>query len=190
MDSPDKNEYILCVTNNNGTWATNNTGLFALTKQKPASVQPWFYQFSKVKAQMGAPLVYYVENGSKVELAGKENWGFTSVYKLKLTDKTNVETLYYIDVNSYYLIKIAKNNINFVPIIKKKNIVGYKLGSVTVTFSNYQKTDFGYVMPFTISVATQVWDKNGKTDEINAVSTVKKVLINQDVDPKIFDKPQ
>jgi len=59
--------------------------------------------------------------------------------------------------------------------------------NVTITFSNYQKTDIGYVMPFTISVATQVWNGE-KVDEINAVSTIKKVLINQEVDPKIFEK--
>ncbi|WP_315818072.1 hypothetical protein [Paraflavitalea speifideaquila] len=50
-----------------------------------------------------------------------------------------------------------------------------------VNFSDYKKTDFGYVMPYTYAI------EFGTGVTLNV--TVKKIEINKEVDTKIFNKP-
>jgi hypothetical protein len=52
---------------------------------------------------------------------------------------------------------------------------------MTINFSDYKKTDFGFVVPHTI-----------QTDMGNfqLSATITKVVVNKDVDPKIFDMPK
>jgi outer membrane lipoprotein-sorting protein len=71
--------------------------------------------------------------------------------------------------NAFELVKAAKT-------VEEANL------DVTTTFSNYQKTDIGYVMPF----ATTISMSNGVTVSM----TVTKVVVNQEIDPKIFEKPE
>lgn len=154
---------IQCVTDNGGWMINPMSGNAA-----PQSMPDELYNEGKDNLQIGAPLINYAENGSKVELVGKETLDSMSVYKLKLTDKNNDESDFYIDANTYYLVKITKT-------LASEQI------DVTVTFSNYQKTAIGYVLPFTSEVSMS----NGTDMTI----TIKKIVVNQEIDPKIFEKP-
>jgi len=52
--------------------------------------------------------------------------------------------------------------------------------NVTTTYSNYQKTDFGYLTAYKIDV---------DLGQFQLGYVVKTVTVNKDVDPKIFDMP-
>ena len=53
---------------------------------------------------------------------------------------------------------------------------------ITISFSDYQKTDFGYVIPHKIDT-----DMGGN---FSFSATVNKVEINKEIDPEIFDMPK
>lgn len=124
-------------------------------------------QFKAAKGQIyaGGPLFNYAERGSKVEYAGKEG----NSQKLKVTNN-GTESTYYLDATTYYITKA----------IAKGNMQGQDV-EITTNFSDYKKTDFGFVMPYTVEV-----DFGGFTMSSN----VKKVEINKEIDPKIFEMPK
>jgi len=119
--------------------------------------------------EIGGDLLDYAAKGSKVELAGKEKVEGVDAIKLKLTNKEGKESFYFLDPTTYYLIKRESTS----------NLQGQDL-TVTSVFSNYKKTDIGFVMPFT-TVTNQ-----GFEITIN----VNKVDFNKEIDPKIFEMPK
>jgi hypothetical protein len=129
-------------------------------------------QYKNLKEQLyvGGPLLNYAANGFKAELIGQEKVGTVNAYKIKLTSKDSTETTYFIDPTTYYLIKAVRHG----------NAMGQEV-EITATFSNFQKTDAGYTMPFTTDL-----DFGG---QFQLSTTFKKVEINKPVDPKIFDMP-
>lgn len=118
---------------------------------------------------LGGDLFNYQQKGSKIELAGKEKVEGVEAIKLKLTNKEGKESMYYIDPATYYVVKRETTN----------NVNGQDVTAVA-TFSNFKKTDIGYVMPYT-TVTNQ-----GFEITIN----VNKVEFNKEIDPKIFDMPK
>ncbi len=118
---------------------------------------------------MGGDLFNYAEKGSKVELNGKEKVEGVDAIKIKLTNKDGKNIFYFLDPTTYYLLKRESTT----------NINGQEVTSVA-TFSNYKKTDVGYVIPYT-TVTNQ-----GFEITIN----VTKVEFNKEIDPKIFDMPK
>ena len=82
------------------------------------------------------PLINYAANGGKVEFAGQEKVGDVNAYKLKYTNKYGLETFYYIDPATWYVIQTTSTG----------NAMGQPI-TVTASLSNYQKTDFGVYMP-------------------------------------------
>ncbi|MEP7110217.1 MAG: hypothetical protein ABI760_19635 [Ferruginibacter sp.] len=117
-----------------------------------------------------SPLFNYAEHGAKVELSGQEKVGEVNAYKIKYTNKDNMEATFYIDPSTYYIIQAVRK--------------GYAMGqevTITINFSNFQKTDFGTTIPFTTNI-----DMGQFALKIN----VKKVEINKTVDPAIFDMPK
>jgi len=89
-------------------------------------------------------------------------------YPVKVTAGKQVTT-YFIDANTYLLNKVTGT----------ASMQG-QTTDVTTTFSNYQKTDFGYLAPYKIDV---------DLGQFQLSYTVKSVTVNKDVDPKIFDMP-
>lgn len=118
---------------------------------------------------LGGDLYNYQAKGSKVELSGKEKIEGVEAIKLKLTNKEGKESLYFIDPTTYYVIKRESTN----------TVNGQDITAVA-TFSNFKKTDIGYVMPYT-TVTNQ-----GFEITIN----VNKVEFNKEIDPKIFEMPK
>ena len=118
---------------------------------------------------LGGDLYNYKEKGSKVELAGNENVDGINAIKMKLTNKEGKESLFFIDPATYY-------------VVKRESTQSANGQDVTVTqnFSNFKKTDIGYVIPYT-TVTNQ-----GFEITIN----VNKVEFNKEIDPKIFEMPK
>ncbi|HEY0679437.1 MAG TPA: hypothetical protein VGD17_14225 [Chitinophagaceae bacterium] len=118
---------------------------------------------------LGGELYDYQGKGSKVELTGKEKVEGVDAFKIKLTNKDGKESTFYIDPATYYVVK--RESVN--------SIQGQDVTAVA-TFSNFKKTDIGYVMPFT-TVTNQ-----GFEITIN----VNKVEFNKEIDLKIFEMPK
>jgi hypothetical protein len=116
------------------------------------------------------PLFNYAEHGAKVELAGQEKVGDVNAYKIKYTNKDNSEMMYYLDPTTYHKIQA----------VRKGEAMGQEV-TITETFSDYQKTDFGVFIPNTTNI-----DMGQFALKIG----VKKVTINDPVDPAIFEMPK
>jgi outer membrane lipoprotein-sorting protein len=117
----------------------------------------------------GSDLFNYTAKGSKVELVGRETVEGVNTYKLKLVDKDSKATFYFLDPTTYYIIKReATTNIN-----------GEDVTAIS-TFSNYKKTDFGLVIPYT-TISNQGFE---------ITISVTNVEFNKEVDPKIFEMPK
>jgi len=54
------------------------------------------------------PLTNYAVNGAKVELLGQEKVNNVNAFKIKYTNKFGIETSYYLDPTSYYIIESVK----------------------------------------------------------------------------------
>lgn len=146
-----------------GGWAINPmTGSTA-----PQQIPDEQFQAGKDQIYIAGQLFNYASKGYKVELAGRENINNVNAYKLVLTDKSNNATTYYFDPSSYYLIKASKS----IP-----------EGEVSTVFSDYKKTDYGYLIPY--SVETALPQGFSITAKINTVE------INKDIDPSIFEMPK
>ncbi|SFQ53296.1 LolA-like protein [Parafilimonas terrae] len=116
------------------------------------------------------PLFNYAANGAKVELQGQEKVGDINAYKIKYTNKYNSDITYYIDPSTWYVIQA----------VKKGEAMGQAI-TITVTPSDYKKTDFGVVFP----------NKTHLDMEQFALDvTVNKLEVNKEIDPAIFDMPK
>jgi len=157
---------IQCVTDTGG-WTVNWIMNVINKTSKPQAMAKELYNYSKVNLKVGGLLMNYAEIGCKAELVGKETVDSISAYKIKLT-LSNSESDFYIDANTYYLIKTEFGT-------EKTPIVA------TTTYSDYRKTDIGFTA---FRMITSM--PNG----VNATTTITKVVANPEIDPKIFEKPE
>ena len=123
------------------------------------------YKSGKIMLYLNGGLFDYAAKGYKAELAGKDG----NTFKIKLSDG-NGETLYFIDANNYLLTKS----------IIKSEMMGQSV-EVTTTYSDYKKTDFGIVLPYT---------KNIDMGMFQMAQKLNKVEVNKAIDPKIFELPK
>ncbi len=123
----------------------------------------------KEQAQFEGSLVNYKEKGSTVEFLGKDDYEGTDCYKISLTNKDGVVYTFYIDANTYLLLKqVSKRK------IKEKEIV------TETIFGDYRSED-GYMMPHSLEVGSP-----GRYQE----QVINKVEFNIPVDDGIFSKPE
>ncbi len=158
---------IIQALNDKGGWMVNPM----MGSSDPQAIPEEQFKMGKDQLFIGGPFLDYAAKGNKIELAGRENVGNVSAYKLKVTTADNATATYYIDPNTYYILKT----------VRELNMNG-QTGEVAVTFSDYKKTDYGYVLPYAMETTLP----QGFT--MNA--TTKKVEINKDVDPKVFEMPK
>ena len=125
------------------------------------------YKLGKDGIFVGGPLYDYAAKGSKIDLAGKDD----KTYTIKLTNKDNVETTYVIDAATY-LIKTQKARGR----MQDQDV------DITTTFSDYRKTDTGYMLPYSMDI-----DIGGN---FQLSITVKKVELNKTIDPAVFEMPK
>ena len=122
------------------------------------------YQLGKDELWVGGALLNYKTAGYTAELLPKDG----NNYPIKITAGKRVTT-YFIDATSNLLTKVTTT----------ASMQGQDT-NVVITYSNYQKTDFGYLSPYKI---------DEDLGQIQLSYTVKSVTVNKDVDPKIFDMP-
>jgi outer membrane lipoprotein-sorting protein len=156
---------IQCVTDKGG-WGINPM----MGQTSPEAISGDLVKSSQSQLQVGGPLLDYAAKGNKVELKGREDVNGVSAYKINLTTKDSIESTYYIDPTTYYILKTTG----------KVNANGQETETI-VAFSDYRKTDFGNVEPFGQQITLP---------QITLNITTKKIEINKDIDPKIFDMPK
>jgi hypothetical protein len=125
----------------------------------------------KANALIGGKLLNVKEMGYSVELVGKENMDGTDVYKINLTDKDGVTSNYYIDANSYLILKS----------ISQARTMGTEITSES-TYRNYKKVN-DVIISFLL-------DQKLTGAQIDSQKiTIDKVEINVEIDDKIFQMP-
>ena len=151
---------VQCFTDKSG-WMINPMAGGADAQAIPDAV----YKSGKPQIYLGGALVDYAAKGYKAESMGKDGGSF----KIKVTGDGN-ETYYFIDANSYLLTKS----------IIKSEVMGQAV-DVTTTYSDYKKTDFGILLPYTKSIDMGMFQMAQKAE---------KMEVNKAIDPKIFDIPK
>jgi len=159
-------QFVQCYTIDKGGWLTNPMA----GQSQPVAMPDDQYKAAKYQIQVPDQLFNYAEKGSKVELQGTEKIDSINAYKIKLTNADSVETTYYIDPMTYYIVKSISSGI----------MMGQPV-EITNTYSNYQKTDFGLVVPY-----SRVTDFG----QFSLTVTVTKAKVNKQIDPSIFDMPK
>lgn len=150
---------VQCFTDKSG-WSINPfTG-----SSDPTAMPDEQYQSGKDDIWVGGSLLNYKTAGYTAELLPKDG----NNYPIKITAGKRVVT-YFIDANTYLLNKTATT----------ASMQG-QTSDVTTTYSNYQKTDFGYLAPYKIDV---------DLGQFQLGYVIKSVTVNKDIDPKIFDMP-
>lgn len=140
-------------------------------KRETDPMSPNEVRSSKLDADPQDLLFNYKEKGYTAEYLGPEDMDGSDVYKLRLTTKDGDMLYYYIDAETYYILKIVKRIR-----LKDKEEKSY------TTYSDFRKTDFGVTVPF----STQQVDENGA--EQGGPIAYTKIEVNPTVDPTIFDK--
>jgi hypothetical protein len=153
---------VQCFTEKGG-WSINPMAGAASATPMPDDI----YKAGKGQINVGGPLYDYAAKGNKVELFGKDG----NAYKIKLTSKENVETVYLIDSTSFLVTSILTKGK-----MQEQDV------DITTKLSDYRKTDVGYMVPYAIDV-----DLGG---QFQLTVTVKKVELNKTIDPAVFEMPK
>jgi hypothetical protein len=140
-------------------------------KRETDPMSPNDVRDSKTDSDPQDLLFNYKEKGYSVDYLGTEDMDGSDVHKLRLTTKEGDMLYYYIDAETYYILKIAKR-------VRLKD----KEQKSFTTFSDFRRTDFGIVLPH----AAQQVDENGA--EQGGPITFAKIEVNPTIDPVIFDK--
>ena len=114
------------------------------------------------------PLLSYASRGDKAELLGQEKVGNVNAYKIKVTGKDNVAVTYFIDPSTYYIVQT----------IRPAQMQGQSV-DVTTTYSDYKKTDYGWVTPQTMEI--------NFGGQFSMTAKMNKVEVNTPVDATVFE---
>jgi hypothetical protein len=125
----------------------------------------------KEMADMDGSLVNYKQKGYTAEIMGKEDMEGSEVYRIKLTDKDGDIKYYYLDTQTYLLLKESQKRK-----VKEKEIETEKF------YGNYQK--FGGVM-MALSI-----DFRQKGEQQGQTGTIESVEVNPVLDETIFIMPK
>lgn len=154
---------IIQVYTDTSGWSVNPmTG-----SSTPVPMSPEEYEVGKNNIFAAGQLFDYASRGYTVHLLGRDSINGKNAYKLNLISADSTASTLYIDPETYYLVRA------------EKEINGQQ---TTMDFSNYKKTDVGFVMPFT----TELSLPQGISLTINTT----KIEINNDIDPSIFKMPE
>ncbi|HTJ14373.1 MAG TPA: hypothetical protein VL547_20180 [Dinghuibacter sp.] len=126
---------------------------------------------SAARMDLRGQFLDYKGNGYTATLVGKEQVAGKDNFKVKLSKQGEGDMVFFIDAATYYVSKLVTTN----------SVNGSDVTS-EIAFADYKKTPDGYVFPFTTTVTNAA-----AGGEIKNVVT--KVVPNQTIDPKIFQKP-
>lgn len=153
---------VACYTDKGG-WSVNPMA----GAPDPTPMPDDVYNAGKGQINVGGALYDYAAKGGKVDLLGKDG----TAYKIKLTTKESVEATYLIDSTSY-----------LVTTVMSKGKMQDQDVDITTKFSDYRKTDLGYLIPYGIDL-----DFGG---QFGLTISVKKVELNKTIDPTVFAMPK
>ncbi|MEO5561901.1 MAG: hypothetical protein ABIR18_00675 [Chitinophagaceae bacterium] len=154
---------VVQVYTDKGGWAVNPfTGI-----NDPAPMPDDQYKGGQHQIYI-EPFLDYAAKGLKVELTGKEKVGSVEAYKINLTTASGATTAYYFDPTTYYIIKT----------VVSADVMGQKVDIVS-TYSDFVKSDYGYVMPQTVAIEFG--------SQFSMTSKITKSEINGTVDPAVFE---
>jgi hypothetical protein len=154
---------IVQCYNDKGGWQVNPMA----GAPDPTAMTADEYKIGKEQIRVGGPLFDYAAKGGKVELVSKD----AATYKLKLTTKDNVDFTYTFDATTYYVKSVST----------KGNMQGQEV-DLTTNYSDYRKTDTGFLVPYAIDV-----DFGG---QFSLSISVKKIELNKTIDPAVFEMPK
>lgn len=162
-DAEYNGQKIVQVYTDKGGWAVNPMAGSADPQALTAD------QYKLVKDQIYViPFLDYAARGGKAELLGQEKVGAVNTYKVKLTTKDSNATTYYIDPATYYIVQMVKSG----------EMMNQQM-DITTTYSDYKKTDYGWVVPQTADVSFG--------GQFSITSKMNKVDVNTPVDAAIFE---
>lgn len=125
----------------------------------------------RMQSDFEGPLVNYKDKGYKAELLGKEDMEGSEVYKIKLTDKDGDATFFYLDAQSYLILKETS----------KRKIKEKEINSETI-YGNYQVVE-GITFPLSMEFR-EVGSQEGQK------GVLEKVELNVEVDDTFFKMPE
>jgi hypothetical protein len=152
---------VTCYTDKGG-WSVNPMA----GVNNPTAMPDDVYNAGKGQINIGGALYDYAAKGSKIEFMGKDG----NAYKIKLTSKESVEVMYLIDSTTYLVTSM----------MSKAKMQDQDV-DVTTTFSDYRKSDLGYVIPYAIGI---------DFGQFALSIAVKKVEMNKPIDPAVFAMPK
>jgi len=120
------------------------------------------------------PLVNYAAKGHKAELLGREDINGTSCYKIKLTLKTGQEITYFVDPTTWYVVRESRKGGGMMMGGGRRGGAGADT-EVKIDYSNYKKTDDGFIIPMTVTPV-------GMGGSMN----IEKVEVNKPVDAALY----
>jgi hypothetical protein len=117
-----------------------------------------------------SPLLNYKENGTKIELVGREKVGDKDAYVLQMSPKTGPAGRLFIDADTYLIAKTVAT------------VDAPPVGTIeqTLSLSDYRDVD-GVKVPYKIRSSNQFQDVS---------ITVTKVDQNTSIDDQMFSKPE
>jgi outer membrane lipoprotein-sorting protein len=119
------------------------------------------------------PLVDYTAKGHKAELIGKEDVNGVSAHVVKLTLKSGRDITYFLDANTYYILRTKTKGGGM-----RRGAGANPDAETIVEYSDYRKTEEGYVFPYATTIVG-----------MGAATNVEKIEVNKPVDPKLI-KPE
>lgn len=159
-------QVVMCYTDTMGWQINPMTGNYSADYMPEAQ-----FKSGKDNIYAGGPFANdYVTLGYKIELVGQENVLGVNAWKMKVMSPDGTESMYFFDPDTWYLIKT----------ILKAEAMGAPM-EIAVLFSDYQKPENGFAMPFTLET-----DYGG---QFFLTAKITKVEINQPVDVAVFAKP-
>lgn len=149
-----------------GGWSLNP--LTGQTEPAPMTAEQW--KAARPSLDFRGPLYHYKDKGYTATLLERDGTKEASPYRIKLTNNEGSEFTYDIDPTTFYVLKLGT-----------KATVGGKDILNSISYSDYKKTAFGYVMPRTTSTTNLGYD---------VVIKYTTIEINKEIDPKIFVMPK
>jgi hypothetical protein len=123
----------------------------------------------KEQGDLDGTLYNWEEKGHKLVYLGTDEMEGTEIYKLELTKADGDVNIYFLDVDSYLILKVTS----------KIQYQGSEMEIETV-FSNYKEVD-GMIMPFNIDILM-----GGQP--VNQI-VMEEIVFDVEVDDAIFERP-
>ena len=140
-------------------------------KRETDPMSPNELRSTKLEADPQGQLFNYKDKGYTAEYLGTEDMDGSDVHKLRLTNAEGDMLYYYIDADTYYILKVMTR-------VRLKD----KEEKSRTTYSDFRRTDYGVTVPYSM----QQVDDNGA--EQGGPVTMDKAEVNPAIDLAIFSK--